>query len=205
MLLTFLRTRAAIARLLVVGLLGSAASLTSYSVNAAEERVGAKIDDAAITAEVKTRVLADEVSRSININVDTAQGHVTLRGTAPTEAAKSRAEEIAEGVKGVKTVANALILGDASVNPQTATAKAKGATNASANVAGDTWITTKVKAQLLADDMVKGLDIDVSTQAGVTALSGVVPTEAVRERAIAIATKVEGVKSVDARNLKPAS
>lgn len=205
MLLTFDQVRYAIARLLVVGLLGSAASFTSYSVNAAEERVGGKIDDAAITTEVKTRVLADEVSRSININVDTTQGHVTLRGTAPTEAAKDRAEEIAEGVKGVKTVANALVVGHASVNPQTATAKAKGATNTGANAAGDTWITTKVKAQLLADDMVKGLDIDVSTQAGVTALSGVVPTEAVRERAIAIATKVEGVKSVDARNLKPSS
>ncbi len=66
----------------------------------------------------------------------------------------------------------------------------------------DTWITTKVKADLLASSDVAGLDIGVETTNGTVSLSGDVESQAQIERAKAIAGEIEGVTSVDAKQLK---
>jgi hyperosmotically inducible protein len=68
-------------------------------------------------------------------------------------------------------------------------------------VIDDTAITTKVKANLLADPMVSAFAISVDTARGVVSLTGIVNSVAERERAIQIAQDVGGVKRVDARNL----
>lgn len=66
----------------------------------------------------------------------------------------------------------------------------------------DSWITTKVKTQLLANDEIKGMDINVSTTNGVVTLAGVLDSQAQVDAAIAVAKGVEGVKNVDTRALK---
>ena len=66
----------------------------------------------------------------------------------------------------------------------------------------DSWITTKVKSELLADSMTKGLDINVKTSNGVVALSGTVSNDDAADHVKDIARKVKGVKSVDASGLK---
>ena len=68
-------------------------------------------------------------------------------------------------------------------------------------VIDDAAITTKVKADLLADPMVSGFAISVETDRGVVSLTGIVNSEAERQRAVQIAQDVGGVKQVDARNL----
>lgn len=73
--------------------------------------------------------------------------------------------------------------------------------NQSEQPVGDTWITTKVKAQLLANEQVSGLDISVETVNGVVHLSGDVETRAEADHAIAIARDIEGVVSVDSSDL----
>ena len=190
---------------LSLGLAVLAPALFATPASAAERSATQRVDDAAITAQVKTRLLADETTRSINMNVDTKAGVVTLRGTAPTESAKERAEEIAKAVDGVQVVANALIVGDSSMNPQTATAKTKEVAEEGEHMAGDAWITTKVKSQLLADSDVKGLDINVSTKDGIVTLAGRVPTTAMRDKAISLAKDVKGVKEVNTQALKVGS
>ncbi len=65
----------------------------------------------------------------------------------------------------------------------------------------DTWITTKVKADLLASDGVPGTDITVDTKNGTVWLSGDVQTTAQRDRAIAKAKAIKGVKRVKASKL----
>ena len=190
---------------LSLGLAVLAPALFATSASATERSATQRVDDAAITAQVKTRLLADETTRSINMNVDTKAGVVTLRGTAPTESAKERAEEIAKAVDGVQVVANALIVGDSSMNPQTATAKTKEVAEEGEHMAGDAWITTKVKSQLLADSDVKGLDINVSTKDGIVTLAGRVPTTAMRDKAISLAKDVKGVKEVNTQALKVGS
>ena len=72
----------------------------------------------------------------------------------------------------------------------------------SAQPMSDTWITTKVKADLLAESDVSGLDISVETANGVVSLSGDVDNQAQIDRATAIARGIEGVTSVDAKQLK---
>ena len=66
----------------------------------------------------------------------------------------------------------------------------------------DTWITTKVKADLLATSDVSGLDIKVETANGIVSLSGDVDNRAQIERATAIARDIEGVQRVDASQLR---
>ncbi len=60
----------------------------------------------------------------------------------------------------------------------------------------DAWITTKVKAQLLKEVKLKGLDVGVETQQGTVVLSGAVATPEQAAQAERIAASVEGVKSV---------
>ena len=53
------------------------------------------IDDATITGSVKSKLLADERTQGFDINVDTKQGIVTLRGGADSQAAKLVAGRLA--------------------------------------------------------------------------------------------------------------
>lgn len=67
----------------------------------------------------------------------------------------------------------------------------------------DTWITTKVKADLLTEKGVPGSDIKVETSHGVVSLSSDVKvTESQKDTAVSIAKKIKGVKSVMADGLK---
>jgi hyperosmotically inducible protein len=70
--------------------------------------VSATVDDAAITASVSAGLAKDPDLSAIKINVDTKGGAVSLKGPAPSAAAKARAEEIAKGVQGVTSVDNQL-------------------------------------------------------------------------------------------------
>lgn len=69
--------------------------------------------------------------------------------------------------------------------------------NNAANAAEDTVITAKVKAALLADTDVKGLDIKVETNQGTVSLSGTVTSQAQIDNAMRITRNIEGVKNVD--------
>jgi osmotically-inducible protein OsmY len=64
------------------------------------------IDDSAVTAKVKSTLLADAQVKGTKIDVDTSNGTVTLTGNAATAAEKARAEQLAQGVEGVRAVRN---------------------------------------------------------------------------------------------------
>ena len=70
------------------------------------------------------------------------------------------------------------------------------------DVIDDTWITTKVKSSLLADDDVSGLDIAVETRGHVVYLTGHAETEAQKAHATALASGIEGVSRVDTSALR---
>lgn len=110
-------------------------------------------------------------------------------------------------MKSVRLTILALTLavsGTALAAPQSAATANDPATatgNESAQPVSDTWITTKVKAELLAADGVSGTDINVETVNGVVRLSGHVDGKAEADKAINIAGKVDGVKKVDSTAL----
>jgi hyperosmotically inducible periplasmic protein len=60
----------------------------------------------------------------------------------------------------------------------------------------DASITTRVKSKFVDEELLKGSDISVDVTDHVVTLSGTVPTEAGRARAVEEAKKVDGVKSV---------
>jgi len=66
----------------------------------------------------------------------------------------------------------------------------------------DTWITTKVKADLLATSDVSGLELNVETVEGVVSLTGDVDTQAEADRAVAVAKGIKGVSRVDSSGIK---
>lgn len=67
----------------------------------------------------------------------------------------------------------------------------------------DTWITTKVKSDLVTEKGIPGTDIKVETNKGVVSLSSdVAVTEAQKTTAVKIAKNIKGVKAVSADGLK---
>ncbi len=73
------------------------------------------------------------------------------------------------------------------------------------DVATDSWITTKVKSQLLADQEVSGFDISVETKDNVVYLSGEVDDQSQVSHAVEIAEDTDGVDRVDATSLRVAT
>lgn len=69
------------------------------------------------------------------------------------------------------------------------------------DTSSDTWITAKVKTELLADDISKGFDIEVTTVDGVVSLDGKVKDSDSVMHIQQIARGVEGVLQVDASGL----
>ena len=68
------------------------------------------VDDAALTAKVKSALIAEPNLKSFSINVDTVAGVVTLRGTTDSQVNRQKAEQIASTVEGVLTVKNELVV-----------------------------------------------------------------------------------------------
>ena len=66
------------------------------------------VDNAALTTKVKTALLADELVKGTQINVDSNNGVVTLNGAVDSPAHKEKAEQVAKGVSGVTRVQNNL-------------------------------------------------------------------------------------------------
>jgi len=161
------------------------------------DSMGAAISDSAITTKVKASFLGDDRLKGSHIKVTTTNGVVTLTGSATGSDAKSAAEGIAKDVNGVKNVDDELTSpGGASVHKAVATSE---------RVGSDSWITTKVKSEILADSVSKGFKVSVKTVNGVVMLSGVLPNDDAVAHVKDLAEKVEGVKSVRASQLKPAS
>jgi hyperosmotically inducible periplasmic protein len=65
-------------------------------------------DDAAITAKVKTALMADDQVKGLAINVDTRNAEVTLKGALETDEQINRAVEVARDIEGVRNVVNRL-------------------------------------------------------------------------------------------------
>lgn len=69
------------------------------------------LEDTGLTAAVKGRLAADPRVSALNINVDTQNGIVTLKGNVQDAPAKAAAEEIARTTEGVTDVVNVITIG----------------------------------------------------------------------------------------------
>lgn len=158
---------------------------------------GAVVDDATITAAVKSKLLWSRHTDGLKTDVTTENGVVTLTGTADSSEAKELANMLAENTNGVQSVHNEL-----TIEPGTRNSGSESTTTESAGQAiSDTWITTKVKSTFTMSSNVHSRDISVTTTDGVVVLTGTVRSGAEHELAIALAENIRGVQSVNADDL----
>lgn len=147
--------------------------------------------DAGVTIKVKAKFAADDTVKAYQIDVDTANKVVTLKGNVETSAAKTMAVQIARDTEGVASVVDELTV---TAKPM-ATVDTPNLPNPSDVT--DPAITAAVKTRLLADPDVAGLKIDVDTQSGMVTLTGTVKTAAEKAEAMSIARDTTGVKGVN--------
>lgn len=203
--------------------LGTAMALPSSAL--AQAGTAAKVDDSAIKSRIETRLKAAASLKDDTINVSVENGVVTLTGTVDSKAQSLRAAQLAH-VKGVTNVENKLDVESktertaekaaakagktmekagekterAGEKTKDAAAKAGEKTKEAAGTAGeaitDAWITTKIKADFINEDALKGSDINVDTNNHVVTLKGTVASLAGKSRAEQIAKTTKGVTRV---------
>jgi len=158
---------------------------------------GEVVDDATVTASVKSKLLWSKYADGLATDVQTKAGKVTLQGTADSEAAKEFAETLTMNTRGVTAVDNQLKVGGKKAY---AGVDSRESPKGKREV-GDGWITTKVKSTYMYSTNVDGSDISVKTRGGIVTLSGKVDSGAERSLAVAMAQNVRGVKSVESKDL----
>lgn len=145
---------------------------------------GAMIEDETIEIKAVGKFSSDgEVSDRTHLNVTSYNGIVLLTGEAPTQALRSRAEQLVRDIPKVRRIHNEIILASPS---------------AFSSRSSDTWITTKVKTSLFKIKGVENFDatrVKVVTENGVVFLMGLV-THAEESAVVAMASRVGGVQRI---------
>ncbi|MCS2148519.1 divisome-associated lipoprotein YraP [Scandinavium sp. H11S7] len=143
--------------------------------------VGTQVDDSTLELRVNSALNKDEqLKKEARVNVMAWQGKVLLTGQAPSTDLASQAKQIAMGVDGTTEVFNEIRQGQP-IGLGTASS--------------DTWITTKVRSQMLGSDQVKSSAVKVTTENGEVFLMGTL-TDREGKAAADIASRVSGVKHV---------
>jgi Predicted periplasmic or secreted lipoprotein len=143
--------------------------------------VGTQVDDSTLELRVNSALNKDEqLKKEARVNVMAWQGKVLLTGQSPSTDLASRAKQIAMGVEGTTEVFNEIRSGQP-IGLGTASS--------------DTWITTKVRSQLLGSDQVKSSAVKVTTENSEVFLMGSL-TAREGKAAADIASRVSGVKHV---------
>src|SRR5450755_1409945 len=158
---------------------------------------GAAASDTAITAKVKSTLLADDRVKSSHIKVTTTNGVVTLSGSAMNSESKSAAEQLTKSVDGVTIIDVEFTTDPDAGSAHNAVAKTEGE-------GSDSWITTKDKSEILSDSISHGFDVHVETMHGVVMLRGTLPNKDAVAHVKDLAEKVKGVKSVNTSELMSA-
>ncbi len=159
-------------------IVGGAAATTA--VVATDRRTtGEQIDDQTIELRVASE-MEQAFGDKARILGTSYAGRLLIVGDVPTQADKQKAQEIASKITKVRHVDNFLRVGD--ITPLSVR------TN-------DTWITSKVKSNLIATENVPSRTIKITTERGIVYLMGKV-TDSESDRAAAVASSITGVNKV---------
>jgi hyperosmotically inducible periplasmic protein len=155
----------------MLAITGCSSTMLSENTRDMDSTISEKIDE---SLEASTTVKARQV------NIQTRESVVYLTGIVDSEDARREAGRIAWRTAGVDGVVNDLTVGERTVG----------------DWVDDTLISSRLKAQLIADTDVRASDIDVSSSQGVVTLIGRVRTTAVKKDAERIARGINGVTDV---------
>ncbi len=150
--------------------------------NRGTRTIGSTIDDSLIETKAAVNIAKahPDLDQNSHVVVASYNGVVLLAGQTPRNELKQMAEQAASSVQRVKRVHNELQV----LQPSSALARSH-----------DTWLTTKIKTQMLADNSVPGSRIKVITENGIVYLLGLV-TRQEGNRATALVQSVAGVQRI---------
>lgn len=153
------------------------------------------IEDATITATIKSNLMRSHYDNGLSTDVDTFRSKVTLSGRVDSENARELAGRLAANTLNVVSVDNLL-----SVSPSKSTLDHNAAIAAAnkASDSADSWISTKVRSTFLSSVNITGHGIVVDTRQGEVTLSGRVNSVVERAFAIELAQLIRGVTKVNA-------
>lgn len=143
--------------------------------------MGNQIDDNTLDVRVENALEKNkQLEDQANINVYVYNGVVLLTGQAPSQDMIDTAGQLAQAIEGIKEVQNQVRLG----NPVSFTTRTR-----------DSYITSNIKTQLLADKEISSQNIRIVTENGEVFMMGIV-NETEGNKAIEIARHVNGVAQV---------
>lgn len=185
---------------------GSSLALAAGPATADEDHSSSMteaVSDTWITTKVKTELATSKGVSSTDISVTTVDGKVTLTGVLSSKAEIDKAVTLTRSIEGVHDVdAAGLKVGDpAKVEADDAYDHDDDDSRSVGDVVDDSWITTKVKADLAVTEGVPSAAISVKTVDGVVSLSGSLPSELALKKAVSVARAIKGVRQVDATAL----
>jgi osmotically-inducible protein OsmY len=124
-------------------------------------------------------------------NYSTGRDLLHLPGTRTLQntLGETATDTVRDGVRHAAREASAEVKERAAAGVHTVASRAEKAVTAAA-------LTSKIKAKMALDDLVKAADIDVDTDGTVVTLTGEVRSEDERRRAVRIATETAGVTRV---------
>jgi len=155
---------------------------SSSQVENTTKSASGALGDAAITAQITTRLIAIDGDSALHVAVASNDGAVTLSGRAKSAAIAERFSAAAKSVSGVKSVASRVVV-DSKLTPVTEQAK-------------DAAIVTGVTGALIGQAGFNALSVKVHAHNGAVTLDGTVKTEALKSTIADAAKHAPGVKSV---------
>jgi osmotically-inducible protein OsmY len=160
---------------------GAAAGAAGVAIVYDHRKIEKILADEHITKIANDRLSQDvEVHDNTHVEVTCFNQVVLLTGEAPTPRLRQMAEHIVRGVPNIKRIYNQI-----TIKPPTSTL----------TQASDSWITAKIKTQMLATKDLQSGTIKVVTENGIVYLMGTVNREQ-GEIAVDIARQVHGVQRV---------
>jgi osmotically-inducible protein OsmY len=184
----------------VDNLIGFTDALPSQQSNSGI-RFRQKIDDATITASIRSKLLWRAETSGLDIDVATTNGTVRLDGSVYRREQRDIAARVAADTGGVRAVDDGIVV----FNHSPLTEDARSAQAAIASRSGlpvsDTWVAARVESAFSLSPSVSHYRIAASAIGGVVSLRGHAGTREARTSAIEIAGHTRGVLSVDASRL----
>jgi osmotically-inducible protein OsmY len=160
-----------------------AAAGTAAGISTAHDRrtFGTVIDDQTLELRVNAAFRNDEpLYESSHINATSYDGTVLLTGETPSKDLKERATEIVKSIPNIKQLYNELGI----LTPSSLMSRSR-----------DSWITTKIKAKMIAEKGIDSTRIKVVTERSTVYLIGLV-TSKEAELAVNLVSHTEGVQRV---------
>ncbi len=173
----FLVIRMILVLALTVGLNGC----VGVSLDPEERPVSRAVDDFNTRTELNARLLAEDPEMFANVSTSVIEGRVHLSGNVLDEELRLKATELAWQTPNVTEVVN-----DIEVTDRTGLV----------DVARDRWISTKVRARLLADTSIRDVNYTIDTQNRVVFILGIAQNRVELDRVIAHARAVNNAERV---------